>query len=797
MRKNVKNDKVLKAITIGLAAMIATTSVPVTVLADESDNSDSPASNESIPESTEETTEASSEEVSVSDASNECNEIIEQTAPDTVDAIGDAAEAVSGIETADPAVVDEIKAVKADLAAGAGYVEDAAGDLGTAVERFNEVLAGEVKIEDAVSSGNDEVNNANANIAAVNAAVDTADKAADNTLDNVDTANTSASRTEAYAAKDSAEEALSVAEAGLEAAQEAYALADEAAAKAQADLDKALDEQEEAQKNLDKAKEALDNADDNAIAANERLKAAQDKMDAINAKVEKLAENKEQLEAIQHQYYAMMVKFFQVSGISIVYEVENNNDNKNAHKERTVDIKKTIENLKNDPSRIDNAAKSGDRVYLGLGRYLTKLLVEQMILSDENVNPETADIMFGTEGDSMDGLAGAVFTNWSYAAQVTYSGDNDMYDFWHQKDLKEEDKIEVGDAVKMQWKYTNQNDDGRTNYVTVTYTDKNGEVQTKHYNYIRKYSKYGDELDIENGMFYLAEVEKDEAGNYVVTRIVDNEYNFDDYSKLMDAFKTLTDIEEYNAAKAAVDEAQSKVQALQKQIERLKNVTLDSRALDNLRDSLETAQAELAAAGEAKDALEEKVAEARAAVESIDLSRFNVSPAGTSEDEDAADEDTTATEAAAPTAAVTPASVTVTVPGLGIDPIVLPAAGAAGASGTGEAASPARGVAGVRVPAGSGNGAADEAADIEDGSGIEEVPVQGSMVIYDLEEIDNSENGRKLVRIEDNAVPLAAAPEEAQHISWWWLIIIALLGATGKKMYDEHQKKAEAAEAQK
>ena len=31
MRKNVKNDKVIKAITIGLAAMIAATSIPTSV----------------------------------------------------------------------------------------------------------------------------------------------------------------------------------------------------------------------------------------------------------------------------------------------------------------------------------------------------------------------------------------------------------------------------------------------------------------------------------------------------------------------------------------------------------------------------------------------------------------------------------------------------------------------------------------------------------------------------------------------------------------------------------------------
>ena len=61
--------------------------------------------------------------------------------------------------------------------------------------------------------------------------------------------------------------------------------------------------------------------------------------------------------------------------------------------------------------------------------------------------------------------------------------------------------------------------------------------------------------------------------------------------------------------------------------------------------------------------------------------------------------------------------------------------------------------------------------------------------------MDDNETGRKLVKIEDNAVPLAAMPaEDGVKMSWWWLLIIFLLGATGKKMYDEHQKKVAARE---
>ena len=55
---------------------------------------------------------------------------------------------------------------------------------------------------------------------------------------------------------------------------------------------------------------------------------------------------------------------------------------------------------------------------------------------------------------------------------------------------------------------------------------------------------------------------------------------------------------------------------------------------------------------------------------------------------------------------------------------------------------------------------------------------------------------RNTTRLDDNAVPLAAAlpQEDGAKISWWWLLIIALLGATGKKMYDDHMEKKRAVE---
>ena len=52
---------------------------------------------------------------------------------------------------------------------------------------------------------------------------------------------------------------------------------------------------------------------------------------------------------------------------------------------------------------------------------------------------------------------------------------------------------------------------------------------------------------------------------------------------------------------------------------------------------------------------------------------------------------------------------------------------------------------------------------------------------------------KKLVKIEDNEIPLAEMPYETDgSISWFWLLVITLLGATGKAMYENYMNKEEA-----
>lgn len=106
----------------------------------------------------------------------------------------------------------------------------------------------------------------------------------------------------------------------------------------------------------------------------------------------------------------------------------------------------------------------------------------------------------------------------------------------------------------------------------------------------------------------------------------------------------------------------------------------------------------------------------------------------------------------------------------------MPAGGAGAANGAG---------------AGAGNaGAANAGAavvTIED----EAVPLAAPVVGDETAAADDA-----TVTIADEDVPLAAFPtdEEKATMSWWWLLIIAILGATGYKMYKEHQKRKEEAE---
>ena len=790
MKKNIKNDKVIKAITIGLATMIAATSMPANVFAEDTEGSDaasapstenagSDSDSENTSENTEtnESSESSADYSAASETIDACNNIaaeistVDEGTVDATDAISAASDAVAALaqtQSADAAIIED---VQADLTAGAELLAPVGGEKGTLAQAsaaITDTVSFAHATDTYVESSEASIEETNSQLETFNENETKASENADEAIADAEVANTSSSRTEAYEAKDNAEQQLSSAETELEAAAAAYDAASVAAGKAKAEYEEAVKQHDEAVKKADEAKALIASAQTNATAAEAQLKAAQAKVAALESKASKLAEDQQNLEEIRDQYYALMVTYFNKAGDA--YKVINEEDG-------TLNIEESCIKLKANQNKLNDTSSNTGSDYWALGRHLTNLLVKKIVMSYDNVDPETAEYQFGIEGRQVDAYKGTV----------------------------EDGSVKKLETIKYKWNYPGLGNKGRENNVTVTYKDKDGVLHKEFFNYVSKDSSFGDTTDIENGSFYLVRIEKDEKGNvlkdengkYKVTRVTD-ENNYDDYKKLLAAVAAAENIEKYNAAKAAVDEATAKVENIRKELDNLKNVSVNNSVIEALEDKLNQANEDLAAAKKAKEILEDKVAEVRAAVEAIDLSRFNVTPAdGSSDEADESDgaEDTTETPAGAvtPSAMVTPTGVTVTVPGLGIAPIVLPAAPAAVAQAGASESTPAGGVLGARV-----------AEDLEErvfGGKLEEgaeedfVIAPNTDLVEEVFGMDDNETGRKLVKIEDNAVPLAAMPEEdGVKMNWWWLLIILLLGATGKKMYDEHQKKVAARE---
>ena len=787
MRKNVKNDKVIKAITIGLAAMIAATSIPTSVYADEAEGADNSssqpeASGESSSESSEsqsENTGSSSEDSSAAaQTAGECVEMVNNDVPAAAEAVNDAVVAIEAIDPANKVISPEDQAIVADIQDGlvevAGdiaLIGDEEGNLAEASAAIGEALVSDLAAENAANAADEQLAEAKTQQTNFNNANNDTTEDADSAIDNADVANTSNSRTEAYQAKDDAEAALEKAKEGLAAATEAYDKTAEAVAKADEEYNEAVEQQAKANEKLADAKAALNDASTNATAANERLKGIQSQMDALNQKVEDLAKQKEDLEKLNEQYYKLMVHFYRDSNISCA-----------KYEDGKLDIEASAQALKDSGKETTTLTENTYRV----GRALMAELIE-FKLKANGVDPSTIHI-----GDE-------VTKNRKFFDEGTLTEDNkhnDKVAVVDEKKLSAEERAEWEKEHAIYFSAYGQGENGTANSVKVTYTvtDEDGseKVVTEYYNYEIKGRSANDTLDFENGPIYLAQIDGKN-----VTRDTDAN-NMDDLrnlnKRIEEAMKAAQILDEYEAAKSAVDEAQKLVEDLTSALDTLNKTELkfSNEKVNALKDALEAAKEELEAAKEEKSALEDKVDEAQKAVDSIDLSRFNVTPADDADDdtEDTADEAATTT---APAAVVTPAGVTVTVPGLGIAPIVLPAAPVAVAQAGASESTPAGGVLGARV-----------AEDLEErvfGGKLEEgaeedfVIAPNTDLVEEVFGMDDNETGRKLVKIEDNAVPLAEMLEEdGVKMNWWWLLIILLLGATGKKMYDEHQKKVAARE---
>ena len=103
------------------------------------------------------------------------------------------------------------------------------------------------------------------------------------------------------------------------------------------------------------------------------------------------------------------------------------------------------------------------------------------------------------------------------------------------------------------------------------------------------------------------------------------------------------------------------------------------------------------------------------------------------------------------------------------------------------------GVAGARITRAGGN-TGDKVIDETTGGILEgtDEKLQGTLPVVAEDEVKEQTSKKIVKTIKDEEIPLASFDEEAtKKISWWWLLIIALLGATGEEMYRRHKKKKE------
>ena len=317
-----KNNKVIKALTIGLAAAIAATSNPMNVFADdENTNIENQESSQG--------SESSSQNDSVSETASDCANIISEEnnqITEATEAIGDATDAVGDIITAAGEQEIQVPAetltnMQQELQQSANEIGQAGGNIEIAVQAFNEALVADLNVESDAKIAHDNLTNMQNSVNDFDSANTDTTQKANNTITQATIANTSDSKDEAYAARNNAVRELSNTEQEYKVAEAAYKVAKDAFDTADGKYQDALKEQQKTKDKLAEAKDKLKDASENANASNERLKAIQTQMDQMDKEVTKLAQSKNDLQALRDQYYRMMVHYYRDNNVkSAIYD---------------------------------------------------------------------------------------------------------------------------------------------------------------------------------------------------------------------------------------------------------------------------------------------------------------------------------------------------------------------------------------------------------------------------------------------------------------------------------------------
>ncbi len=391
---------------------------------------------------------------------------------------------------------------------------------------------------------------------------------------------------------------------------------------ASAALERAEAKRLEAETQIADARAALD-------AAKEVSADAQEAMEAAEELIQTLEAEKNDLEAIQNQYYAVLTSYYNDLRCAVYNEDGTLNVEASAAK--------AVES-----GKIDAKASNPNGNVMKYCRQLMEQLIAYMINSND---PETEDLEIAKTG----------------------------------KTAKQALDAASGTEHTQKWDNVSGNG-GRNNHVTVTYVDGDGNQHTEFYNYEFKSSVYGDDMNMENGPVYLALVQKDADGNWSAVKVED-ENNFDDYQKLVNAVSALNN---YAAATAAVTAAKAEVTALAEKVSALEAASLHEASPAYLAavEALAEAKAALEAAEQNKAALAAPAAAANNTVATINLAQFNIQNIEevevvtvdeiATEEEAVVNEEIAAVEEAAPATAevVTPVADDTAVLGAEVAPVV-------------------------------------------------------------------------------------------------------------------------------
>ena len=298
--------------------------------------------------------------------------------------------------------------------------------------------------------------------------------------------------------------------------------------------------------------------------------------------------------------------------------------------------------------------------------------------------------------------------------------------------------------------------------------------------------------------------------NYIQGNILLTQNNVE-YRAFVDDAKALT--EKYNAllaeaetAQAEYQEAQAAVEALEDEITKLKETSIDISRLTEL-------EAELAAAEVSKTEAETKLQELNAQLEDAADLLDTVVAALTPDEEEGTGSETNPGTPGAPTTPTTP-----TTPGTGTGSETT--AGIESNGGT---------IVGGGSTTGTAGGTTTLATTIEDepvalAAAPTATVVANANTTQNQEDTDDADNADETMVIEDEETPLAAGEDasneetsedgaltiedeetpladsmeaEKETMSWWWLLIVAVLGATGYELYRRNKMKKETAKVEK